>query len=250
MKKKIFRNTNAAHELRIPKAFKYAQLPTYQYQGGSALIVADLLFKPQVSQAIANIMTSRQYQMLMRIFIPCSLFINLLILFGVLPSLASYCYLISVVTYCCFVFLGNVEVLCLLCKSWDCWFITFQGLAFATEFCMLFPDHRMVLGIGLGLIRVFVWGTIDSWPDTIRTSLGFSGGLMTGTYYMLLLAGVHFNVFPNINDFEFQFHSIKWNVRQMFESTTFILIALCYRLAFLAFLFPRDYFFLKLSVRK
>jgi len=220
-----------------------SQLRSYKIQY-SKKTVADILF-PQRSQQIYSFLTSKKWVTFLIskgsiTFIPL-----LLVLFGVVPKELVYLYFFAIIIGTATGFLTlKVQLVSLLLKCWDFWYFAIQGIVFGVEFCFLFPDHRMVIGLCF-TISIFLSCLLDAVASNIRkNSLPY--WISCVTYFSILLAGIHYNFFPNIHDYRFQFYTIQWEIRQMIESTLFIIILWSGRWAFFCYKFPNDAIILKL----
>jgi len=142
----------------------------------------------------------------------------------------------------------NIEILILLFKSWDFWYMVVQAIALSIEFSILLRDHRIVLAV-CGSFNCIFCCCLDALPYAYRKHSG-PIQLNNGIYALVLLLGIHYDWFPNIIDYQFQFQSIKWEVRQMVESTIFIFLLWSLRFSFFCFVFPNDAIFLKSNIRR
>jgi len=172
----------------------------------------------------------------------------LLIFFGIIPPIFTYLFVLLPIVFGTILFTLKIEVILFLFKSWDFWYMNFNGIAYGIELCFLFPDHRMVLGI-CGTLNVLFSSFLDAFPLSLRSQF-FMTSISAAFYCLTLLIGIHYSLFPNINDYQFQFYSTKWNIRQMFETTLFTFVIYYCRYTCFAYFFPKAALFLKLNVTR
>jgi len=223
-------------------------IPTYQFENQETVLL-DVIFSPLMSQKIIRFIEGKFWTQFIQIISMIGFLTLLFVLFGVLPKKCSYLYLIVPLIGCTTVWATtNVQIFFLLITSWNFWYFTSMGVIFAIEFCLLFPDDRMIFGICTA-ITVFNFSCSDTWSVKFRGPI-LPAFITYDLFLMLLLAGIHFNLFPDIVDTKIRFYAIEWQVRQMLESTLSVMILWHLRYTYYIFRFPRDLVFLTMKLRR